>query len=502
MHRTLKLMSCLIAAAALVSSQQAPVTEEVTVNAQASTRPFPHYWEQMFGSGRAILSLRDSYRRDLRTMKSATDVHYVRFHAIFDDEVGVYSEDDQGHPVYNWSYVDQIYDGLLGSGVRPFVEMSFMPRTLAASDKPHAFWYRPLPSPPKDYTKWEGLVYNFAKHLVDRYGVNEVSQWYFEVWNEPNIDFWTGEPKQSTYFELYDHAARAVKRADPRLRVGGPATAQAAWIPDMIQHSVQSQVPLDFVSTHVYGNDLSKDVFGADQNTGGDTENARAEMVARAAQKVYKQVKASARPELPIIWSEYNASYKNEIDVTDAAFMGPWLANNIRLCDGLTAMMSYWTFSDVFEEQGVIKTPFYGGFGLIAEGGVPKAAFNAFAMLHRLGDQRSQPDLANALVTKRSDGSFAIAIWNYAAPGTAGSPQKIHVSIDGWLGTPRYHVEILDPNHGSALAAWQAMSSPASPTREQYEQLRREAVVTQKLDGTSTFLLPYHGLALVEVRPR
>jgi xylan 1,4-beta-xylosidase len=286
MHRTLKVMSCLIAAAALVSSQEAPVTEEVTVNARASTRPFPHYWEQMFGSGRAILSLRDSYRRDLRTMKSATGIQYVRFHAIFDDEVGVYSEDDQGHPVYNWSYVDQIYDGLLDSGVRPFVEMSFMPRALAASDKPHAFWYRPLPSPPKDYANWEGLVYNFAKHLVDRYGVNEVSQWYFEVWNEPNIDFWTGEPKQSTYFELYDHAARAVKRADPRLRVGGPATAQAAWIPDMIQHSAQSQVPLDFVSTHVYGNDLSKDVFGADQNTGGDTENARAEMVARAAQKV------------------------------------------------------------------------------------------------------------------------------------------------------------------------------------------------------------------------
>ena len=132
-------------------------------------------------------------------------------------------------------------------------------------------------------------------------------------------------------------------------------------------------------------------------------------------------MKASARPDLPIIWSEYNASYKNEIDVTDAAFMGPWLANNIRLCDGMTAMMSYWTFSDVFEEQGVIKTPFYGGYGLIAEGGVPKAAFNAFAMLHRLGDQRSQPDLANALVTKRADGTFAVAVWNYAAPGYCGN---------------------------------------------------------------------------------
>jgi xylan 1,4-beta-xylosidase len=496
MHRSLLIATSLLLTATLVSSQQTPATAELTIDARAPTRPFPHYWEQMFGSGRAILSLRESYRRDLRTMKAATDIHYVRFHAIFDHEVGMYSEDAQGQPVYNWSYVDQIYDGLLSNGVRPFVEMSFMPPALAASLTPHAFWYRPLPSPPKDYAKWEEMVYRFAKHLVDRYGVSEVSEWYFEVWNEPNIDFWTGEPKQATYFELYDHAARAVKRADARLRVGGPATAQAAWIPDMIAHAIQAQVPLDFVSTHVYGNDLSKDVFGTDENID------RAVMVSRAVQKVYQQVKASARPDLPIIWSEYNASYKNEVDVTDSPYMGPWLANNIRLCDGMTAMMSYWTFSDVFEEQGVIKTPFYGGYGLIAEGSVPKAAFNAFAMLHRLGDQRSQPDLANALVTKRPDGTFAIAVWNYAAPGTTGAAVQVHLAIKGWTGTPRYHVEIVDRDHGSALEAWQAMGSPASPTREQYEKLTRDAAGTEKLDGKSTFLLPSQALALVEVGSR
>jgi xylan 1,4-beta-xylosidase len=474
--------------------------EEITVRAEAPTRPFPHFWEQVFGSGRAILSLRDSYRRDLRAMKTATDIHYVRFHAIFDDEVGVYSEDAQGQPVYNWSYVDQIYDGLLESGVRPFVEMSFMPRALARSLTSHAFWYHPLPSPPKDYARWEELVYNFAKHLVNRYGVDEVSAWYFEVWNEPNIDFWTGEPKQATYFVLYDHAARAIKRASPRLRIGGPATAQAAWIPEMIAHSLQANVPLDFVSTHVYANDLSKDVFGTDEKID------RADMVGRAVQKVESQVKSSARPDLPIHWTEYNASYKNEIDVTDAAFMGPWLANNIRRCDGLATTMSYWTFSDVFEEQGVIKTPFYGGYGLIAEGGVPKAAFNAFTMLHRLGDRRLLParasDLDNAIVTKRSDGTLVIAVWNYAAEGTVGAARNVHLDLHEWSGTPRYQVEILDRDHGSALTAWQAMGSPANPSREQYEQLRRAALATQKLDGTSSFRLPAPGLALIEVRPR
>ena len=427
-------------------------------------------------------------------MRTATDIHYVRFHAILHDEVGVYNEDASGRPVYNWSYVDQIYRGLLENGVRPFVELSFMPRALAASQEPHAFWYKPLPSPPRDFGRWEDMVYQFAAHLVEHFGASEVEQWYFEVWNEPNIDFWTGQPKQATYFELYDHAARAIKRADPKLRVGGPATAQAAWVDAMIAHAVKSNVPLDFISTHVYANDSAEDVFGTHEQI------SRRDMVARAVRKVYEQVRASARPELPIHWTEYNASYKNELEVTDSAFMGPWLANNIRLCDGLMTTMSYWTFSDVFEEQGVVQTPFYGGFGLIAEGGVPKAAFNAFAMLHRLGDRRIQPELGDALVTKRADGTLVAAIWNYAPPEENGSPRRVHVGVTGMNGSANFRVEIVDPEHGSALSAWRAMGSPRYPTREQYDRLREAGRVTQRLEGPS-FILPGHGLALVEVQP-
>jgi xylan 1,4-beta-xylosidase len=483
-------LGCIGLLATLLSGRS--LGQDIVLNAEEAGRPFPHFWEQVFGSGRAILSLRDSYRRDLRLMKASTGIQYIRFHAVFHDEVGVYDEDGAGQPIYNWSYVDQIYDGLLGNGTRPFVELSFMPRKLAASLEPHAFWYKPLPSPPKDYEKWEKLVFSFARHLVERYGIDEVGQWYFEVWNEPNIDFWTGQPKQTTYFELYDHAAKAVKRADQRLRVGGPATAQAAWIPAMIEHCVRGGVPLDFVSTHVYANDSAEDVFGSHEKI------PRSDMVARAVRKVYDEVKRSPRPDLPIYWSEYNASYKNEVDVTDSAFMGPWLANTIRQCEGLATTMSYWSFSDVFEEQGVVKKPFYGGYGLIAEGGVPKPAFEAFAMLHRLGNQRLQVNLENALVTKRADGTLAVAVWNYAPPGESGRPRKVNMTVKGWAGTTRYHVEIVDPQHGSALAAWKAMGGPEFPTAQQYEQLRRAALATEKLDAPS-FNLPAHGLALVEV---
>ena len=203
----------------LIATQQATAVparvETINIDAQTPSRPFPHYWERMFGSERAIVTLRESYRRDLREVKEATGFEYVRFHAIFHDEVGVYDEDPSGQPIYNFSYVDQIYDGLLENGVRPFVELSFTPGKLAAQQRFHSFWYKPIVAPPKDWARWGDLITNFAQHLVERYGIDEVSQWYFEVWNEPNIDFWAGEPKESTYHQLYDAAANALKRVNP-----------------------------------------------------------------------------------------------------------------------------------------------------------------------------------------------------------------------------------------------------------------------------------------------
>src|ERR1700681_855577 len=222
----------------------------VEIDAAAPTTPFPHFWEQMFGSGRAILSLRESYRNDLRAVKQVSDFRYVRFHAILDDQVGVYNEDEHGNPVYNFAYVDEIYDGLLKNGVRPVVEISFMPKKLAFNpDALHPFWYKQNVSPPKSMERWDGLITAMAKHLVERYGIEEVAQWYFEVWNEPNIDFWTGDPKEETYYALYDVAASALKAVNARLRVGGPATAQAAWVDRFIEHCVNQNSPIDFVST-------------------------------------------------------------------------------------------------------------------------------------------------------------------------------------------------------------------------------------------------------------
>jgi xylan 1,4-beta-xylosidase len=477
-------------------------TEIIVIDAAARGNPFPHFWERVFGSGRAVLSLRESYRQDLKEVRSITEMQYVRCHAIFHDEIGLYREDSSGQPVYNFTYIDQIYDGFLHNGVRPFVELSFMPRQMAAPLMEHPFWYKPIVSPPKNWDRWEDLIYRFAQHLVERYGIEEVAQWYFEVWNEPNIDFWAGQPKESTYYDLYNSSARALKRVSSRLRVGGPATAQAAWVDRFIESCVKSGTPVDFVSTHVYANDTAQNVFGTNEDI------PRSDMVARAVRKVYDQVKNSARPDLPIHWTEYNASYMNEVDVTDSPFMGPWIANTIRLCDGLADTMSYWTFSDVFEEQGVAQRPFYGGFGLIAPGGIPKASFNAFKLLHMLGTERAGNPSSSVIATRRSEGSLALAIWNYSPPGKQGEEKHINLVFNNLKGLKKVRISRVDKDHGSALTAWEAMGRPQFPLREQQQVLRSAAVLppaeerflTVNAGKASTQItLPSQCLVLVEV---
>jgi len=503
----------------LLVAAQEPV--HLVIDARAATKPFPHFWEQTFGSGRAILSLRESYRSDLRTVKQATDFKSIRFHGIFNDEVGLYDPGRQTKnpglaaqaandaSVYNFSYVDQIYDGLLANGVRPFVELSFMPKKMASNpDALHAFWYKPNTSPPSDYKLWDAMIRAFAQHLIDRYGLEEVATWKFEVWNEPNIDFWTGSPKQATYFELYDHTARALKAVSPRLQVGGPATAQAAWVAPFLAHVKAEDVPVDFVSTHVYANDTADNVLGTDEHIPRDT------MVWRAVQNVHKQILVSPFPHIPLIFSEYNASYANEPNVTDSPYIGPWLANNIRLCDGLTENMDYWAFSDVFEEQGVVRSPFYGGFGLMAADGIPKASLNVFALLHKLGDQRIAVDSDSILATTGSDKRLSLALWNYAPPtgtgdkytmpsGPAGPEKTFDLELKNVPAGSGVTLWRVDDDHSNVLKAFDAMGRPAGDlTQEQVAKLRAAGQMSapehlRMTNGRLKVVVPAHGLVLL-----
>jgi xylan 1,4-beta-xylosidase len=441
---------------ALTSSAQ----EQVRIDAAAAAKPFPHFWEQMFGSGRAILTLRENYRNDLSAVKQITAFRYVRFHAILHDELGVYNEDEHGNPVYNFAYIDQVYDGLLKLGVRPFVEISFMPKKLAFNpDALHPFWYKPNVSPPKSWERWDGLMTAFARHLLERYGEDELAQWYFEVWNEPNIDFWGGIPRQKSYFDLYDHTARALKAVSGKLRVGGPATAAAAWVDAFLKHAADAHVPVDFVSTHGYADDTVVDLFGTNEEIPMD------DRVCRAAAKVRNQIQSSSMPTLPLLWTEWNVQGMNES--RDTSFVGAALANTIRECDGMVDQMSFWTFSDVFEEGGPIPKPFEGHFGLRAPGGINKPSYYAFELLHQLGEERIPNASPNVIVTKRRDGKLAIAIWNLVDPGQSGSTKKFRLMFDGGQNGAGVLESRVDDEHGNVLAAYRAIGSPRYPTEQQ-----------------------------------
>jgi xylan 1,4-beta-xylosidase len=450
--------------------------EVIQIDANAPTTPFPHFWEKMFGSGRAILTLRESYREDLRAVKKITDFRYVRFHAILHDELGVYNEDEHGNPVYNFAYVDQVYDGLLKNGVKPVVEISFMPKKLAFNpDALHPFWYKQNVSPPKSMERWDDLMTHFAQHLVDRYGIDEVAQWYFEVWNEPNIDFWNGIPRQKSYFELYDHTAHALKAVSPRLRVGGPATSAAHWVDDFLKHTAEAHVPVDFVSTHGYADDTVEDMLGTNENIPMD------DRVCLAVQKVHKEIQASSMPQLPLFWTEWNVP--GAMQARDTTYVGPALANTVRQCDGMVDMMSFWTFSDVFEEGGPMPRPFEGAFGLRAKGGINKPSYYGFALLHELGDQRLANSSNNVIVTKRTDGTLVIAVWNLVDLVGANQTKKeeIKMKIEFNNVSPNAEVSIqrVDDEHGNVLPKYVVMGSPLDPTETQVEQLNRETALGQ-----------------------
>jgi xylan 1,4-beta-xylosidase len=484
-------------ALAAVAQTQSP--ETVVIDPTAAAHPFPHFWEQTFGSGRAVLAMRESYRKDLREVRKVTEFRYVRFHAIFHDENGVYDEDDRGNPIYNFSYVDQIYDGLLENGVRPFVEISFMPRKLAAREAIHPFWYKQNVAPPKDYAKWDDLIHNFAQHLVERYGIEEVAQWYFEVWNEPNIDFWAGEPKQSTYFELYDHTARTLKTVSPRLRVGGPSSSSAHWVDDFLAHAAQEHVPVDFVSSHAYGDDTVEDLFGTHEEIPMD------QRVCRAIGKVHGQIAASAFPKVPLMWTEWNVPSFGDLQARDTIYVGAALADDIAQCDGLVDMMSYWTFDDVFEESGPVREPFYDGFGLIAAGGIKKPSFNGFALLHKLGHERIANAAPGVLVTREGK-KLAVAAWNLVDPDQNGGTRTVRFDFQGVPSGAKVRVTRVDSEHGNTRAAYEKMGKPRYPTRKQVDELNQASIVVPETvhltNGKLEMKLSPNALVLLEVETR
>jgi len=364
------------------------------------------------GSDRAIIHLRPEHQRDLRFLKQTCGFEYMRFHGLLNEEMQVVKAAPDGQITYDWTNVDRVYDFLVRDlKIRPIVELGFMPEPLA-SGKQTIFWWKGNVTPPRSYEKWEALIEQLTRHLTQRYGQEEVRKWYFEVWNEPNLDgFWTGG--QAGYFKLYEVSARAVKRVDPAYRVGGPATAGYGWIGETLDFCTRNDVPIDFIATHAYG---AMEGFLDEQGKGKTMLAPSPESVIDGLPDVLGAVRASKWPKLPVLVTEWGPSYSPRDPVHDSYFCASWILHRLRqLPDGVAAM-SYWTFSDQFEEAGIADKPFHGGFGLLTMQGLPKPGYFAYRFLNQLGDTELACADANVWACRSERGGVQVLLWDYTHP--------------------------------------------------------------------------------------
>ena len=439
--------------------------------------PFP---QLVVGAGRAAEGLRADWQRDLELVHRECGFEYVRFHGLLQDELGVYSEDRQGRAVYNFQYIDAVYDAILNAGMRPFVEFGFMPQKLATGEK-SIFWWKGNITPPRDYAKWEALIRALVQHWTNRYGRDEVRRWYFEVWNEPNLKdaFWSAD--QAEYFKLYDVTVRAVKDVSADYRVGGPATAGRAWVPEMIEHAAKARVPLDFITTHDYGvRGGALDAEGAQQLYLDPEPDA----ISVGVREVRAQIRKSAMPNLPLHYTEWSTSYSPRDPVHDAYISAAYIVSRLKRIAGHAESMSYWTFTDIFEENGPVPTPFHGGFGLINFQGLRKPSFYAYQFLNRLGGDELISNDPDSWIT-RGGGGAQVLFWNYTPPRTNESNQvyfkrdlpsqsvgQVRVSLTGLL-PGSYSLNVYQVGYGvnDVYTGYFKMGSPVTLTREQVRSL-------------------------------
>ena len=367
-------------------------------------------WQDCVGAGHAGLLLRPENVAQLKLVHDETGFQYIRFHGLFSDDMEAYREVD-GKPIYNFAKIDAVYDSILKTGMKPMVEIGFMPGDLA-SDKRTIFYWKAFGSPPSDWGKWSDFITAFTRHLEERFGQAEVRSWRFEVWNEPNLDgFWT-DGDQVSYFKLYDATVRAIRGVDSDLKVGGPATAGAAWVPEFLAHAKAESVPVDFVTTHAYGVNAG---FFDEKGEGDNKLSPDLGSIVNDVVQVRQQIAASAFPGLPLYFTEWSTSYNPRDPIHDDYLSAAFILDKVKRTEDAAQSMSYWAYTDLFEEAGPPPTSFHGGFGLVNREGIRKAAFFAYKYLNALEPKALQGGDARSILS-RNGSSFAGLFWDYTTP--------------------------------------------------------------------------------------
>ena len=390
----------------VASAQQ---TRKIIIDFQQEKGTHNKFFKKCIGAGRANEGLRADWQDHLRIVKQACDFKYIRFHGILHDDMGVYTETEDSTPIYNWQYVDKLYDYILEIGMKPFVELSFMPSALASGEKT-VFWWKGNVTPPKSYEKYFDLIQAFTQHLTERYGEEEVKTWYFEVWNEPNHGaFFSGN--KAEYFKMYSSAVKAVRSVSPVYRVGGPATAGCGWISDMLNYCNENNDPIDFIATHTYNVHGALDEFGKKQLRMDSSPFS----VVNGVKYVHRKMDESEASGLELHFTEWSSSYSPKDPIHDTYQNAAFVLNTLKNVEGVASSMSYWVFTDVFEEPGVPASPFHGGFGLVNLQGIKKPTFFIYDFLNQLGDTELVNSDSCSWVCKQ-DNDLQLLVWDFTYP--------------------------------------------------------------------------------------
>lgn len=486
----------------------------VRIDAHGKGTYFDPFWSRCVGAGRANEGLRAGWLEQLQTVQQNCGFQYVRFHGLFHDDMYVVLEEN-GKIIYNWQYIDDLFDRMLARHVKPFVELSFFPKALAAENSKTVFHWKALITPGKNYAQqWHDLVLAFTKHCVQRYGIDEVLTWYFEVWNEPNLYplFWDGTKSQ--YFELYRQSALAVKSVDKRLRIGGPATSNfvpdarfdgeienkeaakevfevddintlqwhGVWVEDFLKFCAKENLPVDFVSCHPYPTDYAfNPETGKGRGLTRDVESTRKDL-----EWVHNAVANSAFPNAEIHLTEWSTSPSSRNATHDYLTPAAFIVKTNLESLGLVNSLSYWTFTDIFEEKGGGASIFHGGFGMINFQGIVKPAYHAYRMLHQLGNEKLYQGEYLFVSRNAAVGKIAALAYNYpeeyenAVPSgnkklEDGTSKPLDFTLTNLKPGVQFSIETLDKDHGNIHNFWEQMGRPDAPTPEQLEVMKNFA---------------------------
>jgi xylan 1,4-beta-xylosidase len=490
-------------------------SQQINVDTKQKGEKFEHFWSNCVGAGRANEALRAGWLEQMELVQQTCGFNTVRFHGLFhEDMFPVFVKN--GKVTYNWQYIDDVFDRLLNLNVRPFVELSFFPEYMAAQDSHTVFWWKAKSTPGEGYLdKWHDLIKAFTQHCVDRYGIDEVRTWYFEVWNEPNLCRAFFDGTKSQYFALYKASAKAIRSVDSQLKVGGPSTSnfvadgryegeredtngftktftaeninelewRGVWIEDFLKYCEKEELPVDFISCHPYPTD-----FPLDPRTGKGKDFSRhVQSTVEDIKWLNKVIAKSAYPDAELHLTEWSTSPNSRDEMHDFLPPAAYIVRTNLECIGLTNSLAYWTFTDIFEEKGGGQSIFHGGFGMINYQGLVKPSYHAYRMLHHLGDEKLYKNDYLFVSRQSGNGKIVALAYNYpqeyysAVPRgnknsyNNGSSRKLDFQLNGLQPGAQFKIEVLDKDHGNIYDYWEKMGKPEPPTREQINVMKKAA---------------------------